>query len=95
MEDNEIRVGRKNFITYVKGVETVFANNKDLKEVLIKARGQSINKAVDLATSITRHDFCKDLKLKLLSVNIGSSEREVEGRDKPLMVSNIEITLSK
>lgn len=95
MEDNEIRVGRKNFITYIKGVETVFLNNKDLKEVIIKARGKTINKAVDLATAIARHDFCKELKLKVLSIKIGSSELQVEGRDKPLMVSNIEIILSK
>ena len=95
MEDNVIFVGKKNFISYIKGVETVFEINNKLKEVIIKARGKLINKAVDLATSIDKQNFCKDLKLKITKIEIGSSEHKVEGRDKPLMVSIIEITLIK
>ena len=95
MEDNVIFVGKKNFISYVKGVETVFIKNKELNKVIIKARGKFIGKAVDLAVSIGDQRFCKDLNLKIKELQIGSSENKVEGRDKPLMVSTIEITLIK
>ena len=95
MEDNVILVGKKNFISYIKGVETVFLKNNKLTEVVIKARGKFINKAVDLATSIDQQSFCKTLNLKLGKIEIGRDKHQIEGRDKPLMISTIEITLIK
>lgn len=92
MENNEIRVGKKNFINYIKGIDTVFRNTK-VKEGLIVARGKYISRAVDLANAITSQKFCRELNLKLGGVKIGSVENKVEGRDKPLIISTIEISL--
>lgn len=95
MESNIIFIGKKNFINYIKAIETVFEKDKKLNQVIIKARGKFISKAVDLAVSVVNKRFCKELNLIVNKINIGSSENKVEGRDKPLIISNIEITLLK
>lgn len=88
-DDNVIFVGRKPSMAYVLGVITQFSNGE--KEVLIKARGKSISRAVDVA-EIVRRRFVNDAEIK--SINIGTEEKELEDKTK-INVSTITIALSK
>jgi DNA-binding protein len=63
------------------------------KEITLKARGQAITTAVDVA-EITRNRFIKDLKVSKIA--IGTVEMPPrEGENKSRMVSTMEITLTK
>ena len=87
-----IYIGRKPVMSYVLAVITSFSGS-DAKEITLKARGQAITTAVDVA-EITKRRFLKELKIGKIS--IGTEEmppREGEGR--PRMVSTMEITLSR
>jgi DNA-binding protein len=87
-----IYIGRKPAMSYVLAVITSFSAS-NLKKVTLKARGQAITTAVDVA-EITKRRFLKELKIGKIS--IGTEEmppREGEGR--PRMVSTMEITLSR
>lgn len=88
-EDNVIFVGRKPSMAYVLGVITQFNNGK--KEVLIKARGRAISRAVDVA-EIVRRRFVSDAKVK--SIEIGTEEKELEDKTK-INVSTMTIALEK
>jgi DNA-binding protein len=83
-------IGRKPPMNYVLGIITSFSGS-NVKEITLKARGQSITTAVD-TVEIIRNRFMKDLHIG--KINLGSEEmppREGQGRSK--MVSTIEITL--
>jgi DNA-binding protein len=85
-------VGMKPPMNYVLGIITVFSGS-NVKEVTLKARGQAINTAVDVA-EITRHKFMKELNVSKIS--IGTEEmppREGESRNRN--ISTIEITLTR
>jgi DNA-binding protein len=85
-------IGNKTPMDYVLAVMTrISASNA--KEVVLKARGQAITTAVDVA-EITRNRFLKDLKVSRIA--IGTEEMPArEGENRTRMVSTIEITLTK
>ncbi len=85
-------VGNKPPMSYVLAIITAFSGG-NTKDVTLKARGQAITTAVDVA-EITRNRFLKDLKVN--SIAIGTTEMPPrEGENKSRMVSTIEINLSK
>mgnify|MGYP001029500906 CR=1 FL=1 len=87
-----IYVGRKPVMSYVLAVITSFSGS-DAKEITLKARGQAITTAVDVA-EITKRRFLKELKIGKIS--IGTEEMPPrEGEDRPRMVSTMEITLAR
>lgn len=77
-ELNTIFIGRKPPMNYVLAVITCF-NTPDTKEVTLKARGQAITTAVDVA-EITRCRFMKDLKVS--KINIGTDTATGRRRNK-------------
>ncbi len=85
-------IGSKPPMDYVLAIMSrISAGNA--KEVVLKARGQAIATAVDVA-EITRNRFLKDLKVS--KVAIGTEEMPArEGENRTRMVSTIEITLTK
>ena len=88
---NVILVGKKSVMNYVMATLTLF-NNTETKEVVIKARGRSICKAVDTA-EIVRSRLLKD-SVAIKEVKIGSQEvTNPQGRTS--RVSTIEIVLEK
>jgi DNA-binding protein len=87
--DSVILVGNKNVMSYVLACVTLF--NKGSNEVVIKARGRLISRAVDVA-EITRHRFISDLEVK--SIEIGTTTVQTD-KGSDLNVSTIDITLSK
>ena len=85
-------VGNKPPMSYVLAIITSLSSG-NLKEITLKARGQAITTAVDVA-EITRNRFIKDLKVTKIA--IGTAEMPPrEGENRSRMVSTIEITLSK
>ena len=85
-------IGSKPVMDYVLAVITRLSAS-DAKEVILKARGQAITTAVDVA-EITRNRFLKDLKISRIA--IGTEEMPPrEGENRARMVSTIEITLTK
>jgi len=88
-EENVIYIGNKPPMSYVLAVVTQF--NSGSTEVVIKARGRAISRAVD-AAEITRNRFVTDAKIKEIKIGTESITNE-EGRTSN--VSSIEIALAK
>jgi DNA-binding protein Alba len=91
-QEDVIFVGNKPPMSYVLAIITAFSSGS-IKDITLKARGQAITTAVDVA-EITRSRFIKDLKVSKIA--IGTAEMPPrEGENKSRMVSTIEITLLK
>ena len=88
-DENVIYVGNKPPMSYVLAIVTQFQGSGS-DEVVIKARGRAISRAVD-AAEITRNRFVTDAKLKDIKIGTESITNE-EGRTSN--VSSIEITLT-
>ena len=87
--ENVIYVGNKPSMSYVLAVVTQFQSGGS-DEVVIKARGRAISRAVDTA-EIVRNRFIKDVKIKDIVIGTESITNE-EGSSSN--VSSIEIFLS-
>jgi DNA-binding protein len=91
-DDNVIFIGTKPFMNYVTGAVMQFTT-KDSEEVVIKARGNFISRAVNVA-EVVRKKFLKEKNLQIKDIKIDSEElTNKEG--KKMNVSTIEITLKK
>jgi DNA-binding protein len=91
-DDNIVFIGGKPFMNYVTGVVMQFTT-KGAKEVVIKARGKFISRAVDVA-EVCRKRFLKDHNVDVKDIKIDSEEFDnKEGRK--VNVSTIDITLTK
>jgi DNA-binding protein Alba len=88
-EENTVFVGVKPPMNYVLAVITLFHDNA--KAVSIKARGQAISRAVDVA-EIVRNRFMSDVKVKEI---ITGTEQLTGEQGNKFSVSTIEISLSK
>jgi len=89
-DENVIYVGSKPPMSYVLAVVTQFQSGGS-DEVVIKARGRAISRAVD-AAEITRNRFIKDAEVKDIKIGTESITNEEEGRTSN--VSSIEIILT-
>lgn len=88
-EENIVYIGNKPVMNYVLAVVTQM--NSGVTEVILKARGRAISRAVDVA-EIVRNRFIYDVDVK--SINI-STEEIVGNEGTSSNVSAIEIRLSK
>jgi DNA-binding protein len=88
-DPNTVYIGRKPVMNYVLAVITNF-NSSDAKEVTLKARGQAITTAVDVA-EIARARFMKELRVD--GITIGTEE--IQREDGTRNVSTIEIKLTR
>ncbi len=90
-KDNSIFIGGKPFMNYVTGVVMQFTT-KNADEVIIKARGKFISRAVDVAEVSCKRFL--DNTVVVTDIKIDSEEFEnKEGRQ--VRVSTIDITLAK
>ena len=87
-EDNVIYIGNKSVMSYVLAVVTQF-NSGLSDEVLIKARGRAISRAVDTA-EVVKNKFMPGVEVK--DIKIGTEQLVGEGGDKA-NVSSLEITM--
>lgn len=88
-EENIVYIGNKPVMNYVLAVVTQM--NSEVTEVILKARGRAISRAVDVA-EIVRNRFISDVDVE--SINI-STEEIVGNEGTSSNVSAIEIKLSK
>jgi len=89
-DDNSIFIGKKPAMNYVLAVITQF-NKGTGNEVVIKARGKSISRAVDVA-EIIRKRFISDVIVR--DIKIDTDEIRIED-GSTMNVSSIEIYLEK
>jgi len=88
-EENIVYIGNKPVMNYVLAVVTQM--NSGVTEVILKARGRAISRAVDVA-EIVRNRFISDVEVN----NIDISTEEIVGNEGTSSnVSAIEIKLSK
>lgn len=90
-EDNSIFIGNKPFMNYVTGVVMQFTTNQ-ASEVIIKARGKFISRAVDVAEVAAKRFLVNSIAVKGINVN---SEEFTNREGRQVRVSTIEISLKK
>ncbi len=88
-QGNMVRIGKKPVMNYVVACVTLL--NHGVKTVVVRARGQTISKAVDVVEMLTR-SFVKNLQVG--PINLGS-EQVIRLDGKPASISTIEISLNK
>jgi archaea-specific DNA-binding protein len=87
--ENVVLIGKKPVMNYVTACITFF--NSGEKQVVVKARGRAISRAVDVV-ELLRRAFVKNLEIN--SINIDTEELfKIEGQKSN--VSAIEITVAK
>ena len=87
--DNVVLIGKKPIMNYVTACITFF--NSGEKQVVAKARGRAISRAVD-TIELLRRAFVKNLEIE--SIEISTEELlRIEGQHSN--VSTIEITVAK
>ena len=87
--DNVVLVGKKPVMNYVTACITFF--NSGEKEVVIKARGRAISRAVD-TVELLRRAFVKDLEIYGIGID---TEELYKFEGQKTNVSTIEITIAK
>ncbi|MBT3691511.1 DNA-binding protein Alba [Candidatus Woesearchaeota archaeon] len=90
-DDHTVLVGGKPFMNYVTGVVMQFTT-QNAAEVVIKARGKFISRAVDIAEVTTKRFLENTVSTK--DIKIDSEEFENK-EGKQVRVSTVEITLGK
>ena len=91
MQDNVIFIGSKPFMNYVTGVVMQFTT-QGAKEVVIKARGKFISRAVDVSEVAAKRFLENAVEVSDIKTNSEEFENK-EGRT--VRVSTIEVTLRK
>ena len=91
MTDNSVFIGGKPFMNYITGVVMQFTT-KNADDVIIKARGKFISRAVDVAEVAAKRFLENTITVKDIRID-SEGFKNNEGRD--IRVSTIEITLSK
>ncbi|NPV50844.1 MAG: DNA-binding protein Alba [Candidatus Methanofastidiosum sp.] len=89
-DENIVFVGSKPVMNYVLAVVTQL-NKKETENVVIKARGRAISRAVDVA-EIVRNKFVNDVNVQKITT---STETITRDDNSNANVSAIEITLKR
>lgn len=88
-QPNLVRIGKKPVMNYVTACVTLF--NSGDGDVMVRARGQAIEKAID-TVQMLRHGFLKHVIIR--SINVGSEDvTRFDGTRGN--ISTIEITLAR
>jgi len=90
-DDNNIFVGNKPFMNYITGVVMQFTT-KQASEVIVKARGKFISRAVDIAEVASKRFLDNTIAIKDIRVD---SEEFTNREGRQVRVSTIEIVLYK
>ena len=89
--ENSVFVGGKPFMNYVTGVVMQFTT-KNADQVIVKARGKFISRAVDIAEVVIKRFLENQVVIKDIKVDSEEFDNK-EGRK--VRVSIIEITLAR
>ncbi len=89
--DNNVFIGGKPFMNYVTAVVMQFTT-KSAGEVIVKARGKFISRAVDVAEVSAKRFLEESIEVRGIKIN---SEEFENKEGKQVRVSTIEITVTK
>jgi len=95
-KENEVLVGAKPFLIYIRSIE-ILLKKKNLKYIVVKARGKNMGRAVDLCEA-SKNKFCKDLNLEVSNIKTNTEKfkkTDPEKGELELSVSTIELTLKR
>ena len=87
--DNVVLIGKKPVMSYITACITFF--NRGEEQVVVKARGRAISRAVD-TVELLRRAFFKDLEIRRIDI---STEELVRAEGQKSNVSTIEIVVAK
>jgi DNA-binding protein len=87
--ESVVFIGKKPVMSYVTACITFF--NRGDEQVVFKARGRAISRAVD-AVELLRRAFVKDLEIKRIDIN---TEELARADGQKSNVSTIEIAVAK
>jgi DNA-binding protein len=90
-DDNSIFIGDKPFMNYVTGVVMQFTTQQ-ASEVIVKARGKFISRAVDVAEVAAKRFLENVVSVNDIRIN---SEEFTNNEGRNVRVSTIEISLKK
>ena len=90
-KDNVIFIGNKPFMNYVTSVVIQFTT-KEAPEVIVKARGKFISRAVDVVEVARKRFLAGQVKIKEIHTD---SEEFTNKEGKLVRVSTIELVLEK
>lgn len=90
-DDNSIFIGGKPFMNYVTGVVMQFTT-KGAQEVIVKARGKFISRAVDVAEVSAKRFLDNTVAVKNIKID---SEQFQNKEGRQVRVSTIEIVLGR
>lgn len=88
---NEIFIGKKPLMTYVTATLVQLANDP---KVVVKARGKSITRAVDVAQIIVKRMDTLGYKIGIVNVGSGLIQSE-DGRERAVSTIEVEISRTK
>ena len=89
--DNAIFVGEKPFMNYVTAV-VMQLTTKAAEEVIIKARGKFISRAIDIVEVVRNRFLENQVEVKDIRIN---SEEFTNKEGKQVRVSTIEVVLKR
>jgi archaea-specific DNA-binding protein len=89
--DNTIFIGTKPFMNYVTAVVMQFTT-KNAAEVILKARGKFISRAVDVSEVSTKRFLEGQVEVKNIGIN---SEEFQNSEGRKVRVSTIELTIGR
>ncbi len=92
-ESNSVLIGRKPVMNYVLACITLTLFHGGANEIMVKARGRAISRAVDVV-EVVRRRFMPDVKVQKIGIGTDQLSPFEEG-GSPTNVSTIEITLAK
>lgn len=90
-DDHTVFIGPKPFMNYVTGVVMQFTT-QGAKEVVVKARGKFISKAVDITEVASKRFLEGQIETKGIAIN---SEEFKNREGRQVRVSTIEITIKR
>jgi DNA-binding protein len=90
--ENVVLIGRKPVMNYVTACITFF--NSGEKQVIVKARGKAICRAVD-TVELLRRAFIKDLEIKHIDIGTEELVRGQGGQTSNISIMEITITKAK
>lgn len=90
-DEHTVFVGNKPFMNYVTGVVMQFTT-QNAEEVIVKARGKFISRAVDISEVATKRFLENTVSVKGIKID---SEEFTNKEGKQVRVSTIEVTLGK
>lgn len=87
--ENIVLIGSKDFMSYLRSVE-FFLRKKRERSVILRARGQNIKKAVDLAEA-SKNKFMEDLNISVRDIKIYTSKFKDKNFERSVSCIDIEI----